>query len=99
MFFGDMLHDYGILPARKEACFMLKAVLAAALMLSLATAASAQQQQGDRERGDRVCRSDATRLCRSVLGQGDFAILACFQENARRLSRPCRSFLQEMGQL
>ena len=77
---------------------MPKAFLITALLLSSIPQASAQQQS-DRQRGDRVCRNDATRLCRAVLEQGDFAILACFQQNARRLSRPCRDFLREMGQL
>jgi hypothetical protein len=77
---------------------MSKAFLIAALLLASIPQAFAQQQS-DRQRGDRVCRNDATRLCRTVLDQGDFAILACFQQNARRLSRPCRDFLREMGQL
>jgi hypothetical protein len=76
---------------------MSRLTLIAAFVLLFAPAAAAQQS--DRERGDRACRGDAVKLCKKVLDQGDFAILACFQANARRLSRPCRTFLVEMGQL
>jgi hypothetical protein len=34
-----------------------------------------------------------------VLDHGDGAVLACLQENARRLGGTCRRFLQEQGQL
>ncbi len=57
-------------------------------------AAGAPQQQGAN-----VCGGDARRLCRSVLGQGDFAVLQCFQARARYLSRGCRGLLQSYGQL
>jgi hypothetical protein len=57
-------------------------------------------QQGDlREQGDRACRGDARRLCRNVLGQGDMAVLQCFQMNRQKLSAPCAKFLREVGQL
>jgi hypothetical protein len=55
--------------------------------------------QGDRERGDKACRGDVQRLCRSVLDQGDMAILACLQTNRSRLSGTCTKFLQQVGQL
>ena len=56
--------------------------------------------QGDvREQGDRACGADAQKLCRPVLSQGDFAILACLQANATRLRPICRQFLQSQGQL
>ena len=74
----------------------------AAILMFAVTASSpgyAQQFESMREQGDRLCRNDATRLCRPVLNQGDFAILGCFQANATKLSRGCRQFLQEQGQL
>ncbi len=58
-----------------------------------AVGATPQQQ------GANVCGGDARRLCRSVLGQGDFAVLQCFQARARYLSRGCRALLQSYGQI
>jgi len=58
-----------------------------------------QAQDDVRQRGDRACKADVNRLCKAVLQQGDMGILACLQENAKRLSRPCSSFLREIGQL
>ncbi len=58
-----------------------------------------QAQDDVRQRGDRACKGDVNRLCKAVLQQGDMGILACLQENAKKLSRPCSSFLREIGQL
>lgn len=58
-----------------------------------------QAQDDVRQRGDRACKSDVNRLCKAVLQQGDMGILACLQQNAKKLSRPCGSFLREIGQL
>jgi hypothetical protein len=55
--------------------------------------------QSDRDRGDKACRGDVQRLCKSVIDQGDLTILACLQTNQSRLSGNCRKFLQEVGQL
>ncbi len=52
-----------------------------------------------RARGDRACKSDARRLCRPVLGQGDMPVLHCFQTHRKRLSAHCAKFLREVGQL
>lgn len=54
--------------------------------------------QGGRQ-GQSECSPDARRLCRSVLSQGDMAVLGCFKANVRRLSRPCSGFLRRMGQI
>jgi hypothetical protein len=54
---------------------------------------------GGQQQGASVCGGDARRLCRSVLNQGDFAVLQCFQARARFLSRGCRALLQSHGQL
>jgi hypothetical protein len=58
-----------------------------------------QAQEDVRQRGDRACKSDVNRLCKAALQQGDMGILACMQQNAKKLSRPCSSFLKEIGQL
>jgi len=52
-----------------------------------------------RQTGEDVCRGDAVRLCKPVLGQGNMAVLGCFRQRARSLSRGCRALLQSYGQL
>lgn len=54
---------------------------------------------GPRRQGESECGGDARRLCRSVLSQGDFAVLGCFKARARFLSRGCRALLVSYGQL
>ena len=54
---------------------------------------------GQQQPGSDVCRGDALRMCKPVLGQGNMAVLGCFRNNARRLSRGCRGLLQSYGQL
>ena len=70
-------------------------LLAAALTLIPALAVA----QSDRERGDKACRVDVRRLCKSVLDHGDLTILNCLQTNRTKLSGTCTKFLQEVGQL
>jgi hypothetical protein len=77
---------------------MLRKSLILAFLLAFVPALSFAQDDV-RARGDRACKNDASRLCRKVFEQGDMAILACLQENARRLGGSCRRFLQEQGQL
>src|SRR5690242_13924625 len=43
------------------------------------------------QQGQDVCRPDAIRLCKPVLGQGNMAVLGCFRSHAGRLSRGCRA--------
>jgi hypothetical protein len=73
----------------------------AVILAFLATMAPTlcRAQDDVRERGDRACKSDVNRLCKAVLQQGDMGILACLQQNAKKLSRPCGSFLKDIGQL
>ncbi len=54
---------------------------------------------GGRPQGEAACGVDARRLCRSVLGQGDSAVLGCFKTNASRLSGGCRALLRGYGQI
>lgn len=75
---------------------MIRFVALTAILLSAPTVAMAQS---DRERGDKACRGDVQRHCRSVIEQGDMAILACLQTNRTRLSGTCAKFLQSVGQL
>jgi hypothetical protein len=78
---------------------MLRKSLILAFLLASAPTLTFAQGDDPRSRGDRACKNDATRLCRKVLDHGDGAVLACLQENARRLGGTCRRFLQEQGQL
>ena len=61
--------------------------------LLLASAASAQQQQGHD-----ACARDVSRHCRAVLNDGDSAVLACLQQNRARLSKACAKVLTDHGQ-
>ena len=56
-------------------------------------------QDADRERGERACRGDVSRLCRKVMNQDDAVVLNCLQTNEKKLSRGCRKVLEEHGQL
>jgi len=82
---------------------MLSKVITLAVFLSLTTTtasfAQAQSSPANRDRGDVACGGDATKLCRKVIDQGDYAVLKCFQDNRERLSNACKRFLTEMGQL
>ena len=71
-------------------------LLAAAFALSLPVAGNAQDH---RARGNDACSPDAQRLCKKFFGQGDGAILQCFQDSRTRLSAPCRKFLTDLGLL
>jgi hypothetical protein len=59
------------------------------LMVSLA---SAQQ------RADPGCARDVARHCRSVMNDGDMAILACLKQKRARLSKVCEKVLVDHGQ-
>jgi hypothetical protein len=46
-----------------------------------------------------ACKGDAVKLCKDVLALNDsMVVLACFQRNRPRLSRPCAAVLQKYGQ-
>jgi hypothetical protein len=48
--------------------------------------------------GDQAaCRGDARRHCRSVLSDGDFAVLNCLRQNRSKLSEACRGVLAKHG--
>jgi hypothetical protein len=71
-----------------------------AVLVSMPAYAQQQQYQDPmRAKGDKACSGDARKICSKFFGQGDMAMLSCFQQNATRLSQSCRSFLVEVGQL
>jgi hypothetical protein len=77
---------------------MRKYFLALALMsLSLPSVAFAQQGRGSEEE-QKACTRDVQRLCRPVIDQGDFTILACLQQNRPKLSEACAQVLKNHNQ-
>jgi hypothetical protein len=76
---------------------MRKFLLAITLSsLSLSTAAFAQSMGTPQEQA--ACSRDAQRFCRTVISQGDMAVLACFQQNRPKISRACDAVLRSHGQ-
>ena len=75
---------------------MLRQFIAAAglcaAFLAFSTAASAQT---DSKSG---CSRDVARMCRSVMNDGDMAVLACLKENRARLSKTCQKVLADNNQ-
>ncbi len=62
-------------------------------LILCASGASAQQQQGHD-----ACARDVTRFCRSVMNNGDGAVLACLKEHRTRLTKACDKVLTDHGQ-
>ena len=75
------------------------AAIALSIGAMLISLSPSQAQDDMRARGDRACGHDAKRVCKKFNGQGDMAMLSCFQANKVRLSRSCRAFLTGIGQL
>lgn len=67
--------------------------------IMLAASPSSHAQDDVRAEGEKACSSDANRLCKHVLGQGDMIVLKCFKNRSAKLSRGCHSFLKKVGQL
>jgi len=77
----------------------LLALAALSISTLLIASVPGHAQDDMRKRGDRACGWDARRICKKFNGQGDMAMLSCFQHNKLRLSRSCRNFLTGIGQL
>ncbi|NVN88363.1 MAG: hypothetical protein HXX15_19970 [Rhodopseudomonas sp.] len=71
---------------------MMKRVIGVAVLLLIASAASAQQRQ------DPGCARDVSRFCRALMDQGDMVILGCLQQNRAKLSKTCAKVLVDHGQ-
>jgi hypothetical protein len=65
------------------------------IVMSLVVLASAAQAQ---QPGHDACARDVSRLCRTVMNDGDQAVLACLKQHRARLSKPCDKVLTEHGQ-
>jgi hypothetical protein len=76
---------------------MTRFILASALILFAAPAMAQGAQSRGTQSDQQACQPDAVRLCRSVLKEGDFAVLNCLQENRRRLRRQCQAVLERNG--
>jgi len=68
------------------------------LSLSVSTAAVAQQQSSGTPEEQAACSRDVQRHCRPVIDQGDFAVLACLQQNRDKISKACDQVLKNHGQ-
>ena len=62
--------------------------------LSLLTSGASAQQQ----KGHDACARDVSRLCRTVMNDGDSAVLACLRQHRARLSKACDKVLTDNGQ-
>lgn len=68
----------------------------ALLFVSVSSAAIAQHSGTDQEQ--KACARDVSRFCRKILDQGDFAVLACLQQNRAKLTASCSQVLTNHGQ-
>jgi len=71
-------------------------ILSSAAVLTLAAFAGAASAQTDTQRNG--CSRDVSRLCRSVMNDGDSAVLSCLQQNRAKVSKACQKILTENGQ-
>jgi hypothetical protein len=71
-------------------------LIVGALSLFLSSAAMAQHSGTEQEQ--RACAGNVHRYCRSVLTQGDFAVLACLQQHREKLTASCKRVLTDHGQ-
>jgi hypothetical protein len=67
------------------------------LLVSIPVSTSALAHSGS-DQEQQACSRDVQRLCRKLVDQGDFTILACLKENRPKLSPACRYVLVSHGQ-
>jgi hypothetical protein len=66
------------------------------LLLTQAYVAHAQGGHAGTQQEQQACTRDASRFCRSLLGN-DGAVQNCLQQNRARLSRACRAVFEAHG--
>ena len=66
-------------------------------LVSVAVSTGALAHSGT-DQEQQACNRDVQRLCRKLVDQGDFTILACLKENPPKLSAACRDVLVSHGQ-
>jgi hypothetical protein len=74
-------------------------LLARMLIVATAVFAAGSALAQDRKQSESACGRDASRHCKKVINDGDFAILTCLKENRSKLRSACVKHLQENGQL
>lgn len=73
--------------------------LSALFVLSIpVSSAFAQPERSGTPEEQKACARDVQRLCRPVIDQGDFTILACLQQNRPKISAACDQVLKSHGQ-
>ena len=78
---------------------MRRKALIFAVLIAASPSLALAQTGTLREEGSKACNGDVNRFCRRVMEQGDQVILGCLQENANKITRACRKFLEDNGQL
>jgi hypothetical protein len=74
-----------------DKCFL------ALILLSVPVSTGALAHSGT-DQDEKACTRDVQRLCRKLMDQGDFTILACLKEHRPKLSPACRYVLMSHGQ-
>jgi hypothetical protein len=69
------------------------------LIVATAVLAAGSALAQDRAQSQDACGRDASRHCKKVINDGDFAILGCLKENRSKLRAACVKHQQEHGQL
>lgn len=77
---------------------MLKFLSVVTVLIVTASSTGAIAQHSGSDAEQKACSRDVTRFCRPLLDQGDFAILACLQQNRVKLTAACKQVLVNHGQ-
>lgn len=73
---------------------MFKATLTLSVLALLSlTTSFAHAQSGARQQQQQACTRDVSRHCRSVMNQGDMAVLQCLKANRSRLGAACAALV------
>ena len=75
--------------------FLLALIL---LSIPVSSGAIAEPARSGTPEEQKACNRDVQKLCRPVIDQGDFTILACLQENRPKLSVACAQVLKDHKQ-
>jgi hypothetical protein len=68
------------------------------LLLPVSLAAAADQPRSGTAEEQAACARDVQKLCRPVMDQGDFTVLACLKENRAKISSACDQVLKTHNQ-
>lgn len=76
----------------------MRIIILAVTFSLLGFSTSVVAQHSGTEQEQKACSRDVARYCRKIIDQGDFAILACLQQNRKKLTAACNKVLIEHGQ-